>query len=122
MHEFSVCQALLTQVAGIAAEHGSSVVERITIEVGPLSGIEPALLASAFGVARAGGCAAQAALLIESAAITVCCMSCGVQSAAEPNRLSCGACSGFRTRIVGGDELRLRCVELRVTEPTSGRT
>jgi hydrogenase nickel incorporation protein HypA/HybF len=117
VHELSVCQALLTQVAEIAAGRGAVVVERITIEMGPLCGIESGLLASAFAVARAGGCAAEAALLIESTPVTIRCVSCGAQSNPKPNRLVCTVCGGFRTRIVAGDELRLRRVELRMPEP-----
>jgi hydrogenase nickel incorporation protein HypA/HybF len=116
VHELSVCQALLTQVAEIAAGRGARVVERITIEVGPLSGVEPALLASAFAIVRAGGCAAEAALSIESTTVTISCVSCGAQSNPKPNRLVCAVCGGFRTRIVAGDELRLRRVELRMPE------
>ena len=116
MHELSVCQALLRQVAQLAEGRGASVVESITIEVGPLCGVEPALLATAFGILRAGGCAAQAALVIEETAVTVDCGSCGLQSHTAPNRLTCAACGGFRTRIVAGDELRLRRVELRAPE------
>ena len=33
MHELSVCQALLTQIADIAADHGASGVERVVIEI-----------------------------------------------------------------------------------------
>jgi hydrogenase nickel incorporation protein HypA/HybF len=116
VHELSVCQALLRQVAEIAADRGASSVERITIELGPLCGVDPALLASAFAVLRAGGCAAQAALSIESTAVTIRCTTCGAQSQTGPNRLLCAGCGGFRTRIVAGDELRLRRVELRVPE------
>ena len=116
MHELSVCQALLRQVAEIAAGRGASVVESITIEVGPLSGVEPALLSNAFEVVRAGGCAARAALVIESAPVTISCLSCGAQSQPKPNRLVCAVCGGFRTRIVAGDELRLRRVELQIPE------
>ena len=116
MHELSVCQALLKQVAEIAAGRGARVVERITLEVGPLSGVEPALLASAFSIVRAGGCAAEAALSIESTTVTISCVSCGAQSNPKPNRLVCAVCGGFRTRIVAGDELRLRRVELRMPE------
>jgi hydrogenase nickel incorporation protein HypA/HybF len=119
VHELSVCQALLTQVAEIAAGRGASVVERITIEVGPLCGVEPALLASAFAIVRAGGCAAEAELMIESTTVTIGCMACGVQSQTEPNRLICAVCGGFRTRVVAGDELRLRRVELRMPESPS---
>jgi hydrogenase nickel incorporation protein HypA/HybF len=116
MHELSVCQALLTQIAEIASEHGARVVERVTIEMGPLCGVEPALLARAFAVARLGGCAAQAVLLIESTPVTIRCSTCGAQSEPKPNRLVCGVCGGFRTHVVAGDELRLRRVELRTAE------
>jgi len=116
VHELSVCQALLTQVAAIASDHGASTVERITIEMGPLCGVEPALLTRAFAVARQGGCAAQAALLIESTSLTIRCMTCGAQSEPRPNRMVCGACGGFRTQVVAGDELRLRRVELRTAD------
>jgi hydrogenase nickel incorporation protein HypA/HybF len=107
---------MLTQVAEIAAGRGASVVERITIEVGPLSGVEPALLASAFLVLRTRGCAAEATLMIESTPVTVSCLTCGGQSQTSPNHLVCGFCGGFRTRIVAGDELRLRRIELRVAD------
>jgi hydrogenase nickel incorporation protein HypA/HybF len=105
---------MLTQVAELAAGRGASVVERITIEVGPLSGVEPALLASAFVVLRAGGCSAEATLSIDSTPVTIGCLTCGGQSQTSPSGLVCPLCGGFRTRIVAGDELRLRRVELRV--------
>jgi hydrogenase nickel incorporation protein HypA/HybF len=112
VHELSVCLALLRQVAQIAEGRGLVAIERITIEVGPLSGVEPTLLAGAFSIARAGGCAAQAVLVIESTAVTIDCVSCGERSQTVPNRLSCSVCGGVITRIVAGDELRLRRVEL----------
>jgi hydrogenase nickel incorporation protein HypA/HybF len=122
VHELSVCQALLAQVVEIATDRGASAVSRITVEVGPLSGVEPALLASAFEIVRAGSCAAGAILLIETTAITVSCLICGAESQTAPNRLLCAACGGYRTRVVGGDELRLRGVELRVPEARPAST
>jgi hydrogenase nickel incorporation protein HypA/HybF len=104
---------LLAQVVEIAALHGAGVVSRITIEVGPLSGVEPVLLATAFAVMRTGSCAAEAALTIETPGVSVCCLDCGAQSQVGPNRLICAACGGFRTRVLSGDELRLCRVELQ---------
>lgn len=116
MHELSVCQALLDEVAKAAASRGASAVERITIEVGRLSGVEPELLARAFEVARVGTCASQAVLVVRTLDITVRCTECGATSHAEPTRLTCGACNGYRTRVVEGEELRLRTLELQVPE------
>jgi len=114
VHELSVCQALLTQVAEIAADRGARAVGRITVEIGPLSGVDPSLLATAFTVARAGGCAAGATLSIEITAVEISCLACAARSQTASNRLVCGTCGGYRVRVVAGEELRLRRVELQM--------
>jgi hydrogenase nickel incorporation protein HypA/HybF len=119
VHELSICQALLNQVAEIAAAQGADRVSRITIEVGPLAGVEPALLVNAFAIARAGSCAAGATLLFEATAVEIACLCCGTHSRPPPNRLVCTGCGGFRTRVVAGEELRLRRVELQVPPQAS---
>jgi len=116
VHELTVCQALLAQVAEIVATHGASSVAKITVEVGPLSGIEPGLLASAFKAASTGSCAAGAALCIESSVVMIRCLVCDADSQVQPNHLVCATCGGYRTRVVKGDELRLRQVQLEVTK------
>jgi hydrogenase nickel incorporation protein HypA/HybF len=123
VHELSVCQALLRQVTDIAMERGAAVVEHVTIEAGPLSGVEPALLAHAFAILRASSCAtAQALLSIESPVVMIRCTSCSLESRAAPNCLVCPHCGDFRTRVVAGDELRLRRVELRIPESPNRET
>lgn len=116
MHELSVCQALLEEVTGIARRHGARAVERISVEVGPLAGIEPGLLTSAFEIARRGTCAAEAELSVAMLEIRVRCADCGVVSAAQPNCLLCAACGGYRIRVQQGAELRLRKIELDVPQ------
>jgi hydrogenase nickel incorporation protein HypA/HybF len=118
MHELAVCQALLDQVGEIAHAHRATGVQRIAVRVGPLSGVEPALLAQAFSVARAGTVASAAALDIEEAALRVHCERCGAETAALVNRLVCGACGDYHTRVVSGDELLLARVELATQEET----
>ena len=114
MHELSICQALLIRVAEIAAVNGAAAVERVTIEIGALAGVDPALLTAAFAVMRAGSCAATAALRIESTGVRIECLACGTEAPAAPNRLICTQCGGYRTRVVAGEDLRLRDVELRL--------
>ena len=117
MHELSICSALLDQVSDLAGRRGASAVQRITIEVGPLSGVEPALLYAAFAVMRTGSCAAGASLSIDTPAIRIRCSACAAESVALPNRLVCKHCGSLRSRILQGDELRLRRVEMFVPAP-----
>ena len=112
MHELSVCQSLLDQVVRIAADRSATAVTRVTLRIGPLSGVEPELLQQAFPLARAGTVAGQAELVIESLPVRVRCDACGAETDALPNRLVCGACGDWHTRLSSGDELMLVSVEL----------
>jgi hydrogenase nickel incorporation protein HypA/HybF len=112
MHELSLCQGLLTQVAEIAKREGARRVDLIRLRIGPLAGVEPELLTQAFSIARAGTLAEQAELICEEQPVRIRCTSCGAETDVPPNRLLCGACGDFRTRLVSGDELLLASVEL----------
>lgn len=112
MHELAICQAMLTQVEQIAAEHRSSLVEKIVLLVGPLSGVEPSLLDRAFSVARCGTVARSAAMEIEIGPIRVSCNRCGRTGAASANNLTCRHCGDWRVTVSAGEELTLKRVEL----------
>lgn len=112
MHELSVCQGIITQVTAVAREHGAGGVGRIRVSVGPLSGVEPALLREAFPLARAGTVAEHAELEIDSLPVKVRCRRCGAETEARANRLLCGECGDWQTQLVSGDELLLSSVEL----------
>ena len=112
MHELSVCNALLLQVERIALEHHATKVTSIVLRVGPLSGVEPDLLRRAYPLAAAGSVAEDAQLEIQSADVVVHCSQCGDESTVRPNRLLCGQCGDFRTRLVSGDEMILQSLEL----------
>jgi hydrogenase nickel incorporation protein HypA/HybF len=116
MHELSVCQSLLDQVQRIAADHGADRVERIVLRIGPLSGVEGPLLRNAFPLAAAGTVAEHAVLEIEPAPVRVHCITCGAETDATPNRLVCGACGDWHTRLVSGDEMLLARLELSIPD------
>ena len=112
VHELAVCQGMLRQVMDIARQEQARTVTRILVRIGPLSGVEPQLLAQAFPIASAGTPAADAALELESQPVRVRCEQCGAESEVSPNRLLCGACGDYHTRLLSGDELLLVSVEL----------
>lgn len=112
MHELSVCLSLMQQVESIARERNAEKVTCITLNVGPLSGVEPDLLRHAYPLAAAGTVAEDAELIMESADIVVRCSECDSETTVTSNRLLCGSCGDFRTRVISGDELVLMRVEL----------
>jgi len=119
MHELSVCQALVGQLRDIAREQRATRITRVVVQIGPLSGVEPELLRHAYPVASAGSPAADATLVLEPLPIRVHCEACGADSDATANRLLCGACGDYRTRLISGDELLLASVELEAEVPSA---
>ena len=112
MHELAICQALLDQVHRLAKEENAVAVTTITIEVGPLSGVEPDLLSRAYSLARLNSLAHDAELIVTTSQIRVACDVCDTETVAATNNLVCGECGNWRTRLVAGDELTLLQVEL----------
>lgn len=112
MHELSVCLSLMQQVESIARERNAEKVITITLNIGPLSGVEPDLLRNAYPLAAAGTVAEDAELIMKIADIVVQCSQCDRESTVKPNKLVCGSCGDFRTRVISGDELTLMRVEL----------
>ena len=112
MHELAVCQDIIAQVEQLAIEHKAKAIHSIMLEIGPLSGVEAPLLEAAFPIASAGTVAENAKLEIAAIPITVSCNDCHQQTTALPNKLVCGACGSWKTRLVTGDEMLLKRVEL----------
>lgn len=112
MHELSVAQALVEQVDAVIDQHRASRATSIRVRIGPLAGVVPELLASAFPLAAAGSRMEHAQLEFIHASIQVRCRTCGAETEAAMNRLLCGACGDWHTQILSGDELLLESVEL----------
>jgi hydrogenase nickel incorporation protein HypA/HybF len=112
VHELAVAQALVEQVNAVIDQHQASSATAIRVRIGPLAGIVPELLASAFPLAAAGSRMEHAELDLVDAPIQVRCQACGAETDAAMNRLICGACGDWHTRIISGDELLLESVEL----------
>ena len=91
--------------------------QAIFLDLGPLSGVEEELLRRAFPLAVAGTVAEGAELIIGTCEVRVRCTRCGAETLAQPNRLLCGECGEWRTRLIAGDELILRSIELEAAIP-----
>jgi hydrogenase nickel incorporation protein HypA/HybF len=107
MHEMSLVEELLAQAECIAAEHRGQI-EEVFVSVGPLAGVEPLLLQSAFETLAPTG----ARLVIDEIALRVRCESCGQEFEPERLILVCPACESGNCKVLAGDALMLQCVTL----------
>lgn len=119
MHELAICQALIRQLEEIARGKQAGI-DEVRVGIGPLSGVEPELLARAYSLVCAGTAAEGSRLAIETTRIRVHCRDCGAETPAAANRLLCADCGSWRTDLVTGDEMLLLRVELRLPETAAG--
>ncbi len=117
MHELSVCQEIMIQVNDIAFQNQATSIESITLQIGPLSGVEAPLLKQAFPFAAAQTVAENAELIIEELPIVVECKQCGAHSNVVANKLICSQCGDYHTQLISGDEMLLASIELTRENP-----
>ena len=125
MHEAGLVKTLLQQVTEIARNHRSPRILEIHVEAGPLSGIEPCLLQSAYErevaafVEQPGACDidfSTAQLAIDKVPLEATCDRCGVHFEIKGADFSCHKCGSNAVRVLRGDALRLMTVTLEDRE------
>jgi hydrogenase nickel incorporation protein HypA/HybF len=117
MHETSLVRSLLLQVEQIAAQHVGAAVTRVEVEIGPLSGVEPLLVRSAFDRLVDRSRWPSAELAIEEVSLGACCRSCAAEFAIEDFAFRCPECASPSVRITSGDQFRLLNVTIETPQP-----
>ncbi|WP_372872120.1 hydrogenase maturation nickel metallochaperone HypA [Shewanella sp.] len=112
MHEFSIVQALVETCEQHAVAAGANAITRIKIAIGALSGVEPALLATAFDTFKLEGMCRLATLEMEIEPLTLQCNECHYQGEAAGHSVLCPHCHSPFTTVTGGEEMLLLQLEL----------
>lgn len=114
MHEFSLIRALLQQVSGLLAAHEGDAVETVHLEIGPLSGVERALLELAFAQLVDDSPCRGATLRISEVPLTARCRTCGREFRVERFCFACPDCGDGDVQVTSGEAVRLLDVDLAV--------
>jgi hydrogenase nickel incorporation protein HypA/HybF len=119
MHEYSLAKRIFDQASEIAAEHGGRKLELVVLSLGPLSGAEPLLLASAFAQIAAEEGQANVQLKMETTPLSITCDACHSISELVDFRFHCRACGGDQVQVCSGDQVILKSIVLS-TVPGKG--
>jgi hydrogenase nickel incorporation protein HypA/HybF len=114
MHELSLIESLFDTLVEKARAHQAREVTLVTIKVGPLAGVVPELLESAFDMYKKGTIASGAKLIIEPLSFVIRCGTCGAETSHEAPVASCPACGSQDFAIVQGTEVYLDKLELEI--------
>ena len=112
MHEYSLVQSLLDRVEREATARGATVVHRLRLQIGEMSGVETSLLRSAYETFTDRSICAGAELEIVPVAVCWGCPACGTDLP-PGSTLRCGDCGG-PARLTAGDEIVLERIEMEV--------
>lgn len=112
MHELSIVMNIIDTVEGKAVEMKATVVHKIELEVGKLSGVEPDALDFALENAPRPPLLAKAQFVVHTIQPAARCLDCGAEFETTAYSTPCSSCSSIRTELVRGDELRIRSFDM----------
>jgi hydrogenase nickel incorporation protein HypA/HybF len=116
MHESSLVRTLLAQVREACQPYSPNDIDEVVVAIGPMAGVEPLLVASAFELITRATDLAHARLIIQHVPLRLACQSCGGEHESDEIRFACPRCASPRTRVIAGDGMILRHIILRTPQ------
>ena len=112
MHELSLCEGIRTVIEDQARAHDIKAVSCVRVEIGKFSGVEKPALEFAFEVVMRGSVAEGAALKMIDMPGKAMCFDCMKEVEIEERLAPCPICQGGKLMPQGGDELRIKDLEV----------
>jgi hydrogenase nickel incorporation protein HypA/HybF len=107
MHEYSIVQALINQCDDIVKENEATEVEKLTVKIGVLSGVEPDLLQTAFDTFKKGTVCENAEYIQYLQPVVIQCNDCQAESEIKNDEYNCPKCNSSSFDIIDGEDLIL---------------
>jgi hydrogenase nickel incorporation protein HypA/HybF len=111
MHELSIALGIVDVAAEEANRRGGRVAA-VHLKLGPLSGVVPEALRSAFELARENSPLAAAELVIDVIPVAAYCPACAAERDVPFPELRCPACGTPTPDVVRGRELEVYALEI----------
>lgn len=111
MHEIGIAEDLAKIVLEEAAKHRLSIVSKVSVCIGEMIQIVPAIFEVAFREAVRETIADSSILGVEIVKVKIRCRNCGGEIKSEGNELRCPDCGSETFDIVNGKELFVESIE-----------
>jgi len=112
MHEMSICEGIVDVLEEQAVSQNFKKVEKVRLEIGPLSGVEIEALRFCFDAVTRGTIAENAALEILETRGEAWCLKCAKTVVVKQRFDACPDCGSYQLQVTGGDELRIKDLEV----------
>lgn len=107
MHERSLAARLIEQVDQELADRGLVDLSEVHLAIGEFSGVEPALLASAFDELASQHWQRDVRLKLDIVLVTAQCEGCGSTFRVERFHFACPDCRSGSVKVIQGEEMQL---------------
>lgn len=111
MHEMALCESIVEIIAGEAAKQGFTRVEKVRLEIGALSHVEPDAMSFCFEAVARGTLADGAELEILRPTGEAWCLDCEKTVSVSARYDPCPICGGRMLQITGGEQMRIKDLE-----------
>ena len=112
MHEMSLCEGMRGVIEDQARRHEVTKITRVRIEIGRFAGVEAKALHFAFDVVMRGSVAEGAELVTLDLPGRALCYDCMKEVEIEDRLDPCPTCGGGKLMPQGGDEMRIKDLEV----------
>lgn len=112
MHEYSIVQSLLESCEEHVRQNDAKEVTKVLVKIGVLSGVEPALLQTAFDTFKEHTICHNAKFIINHQKVVIDCLDCNTTSTLEKNDFSCPNCESINIQVTDGEEMYLMSLEM----------
>ncbi|HBZ44110.1 MAG TPA: hydrogenase maturation nickel metallochaperone HypA [Maritimibacter sp.] len=112
MHEMSLAEGMREIIVDNAAKHNAKRISRVRVEIGRFAGVEKDALSFAFDVVMRGSPAEGAELVMIDLPGRANCFGCGETVQIEDRLDPCPRCGSLQLMPDGGDEMRIKDLEV----------
>lgn len=112
MHEMSLCESIIESIRESADREAFTQVRSVFLEIGKLAGVELDSMRFGFDVLSRGTLLENARLNIVSVPGAAKCCDCSNVVEIHERYSSCPFCGSFHLKIIRGDELRIKNLEV----------
>ena len=111
MHELSIAVSIVDGVLDEAQRRGGLSVDAVHVRIGRLAGVDKDALLFAYQIACQDTPLAESRLEIEDVSVIIFCPACAEEREADGG-MFCPQCGTLATRVVQGEELEIRALEV----------
>lgn len=113
MHELALAESVVQIITRKARAAGAERISAVRLEIGALSHVSPQALRFSFDAAARGSLADGARLEIDTVPGRAWCADCAGEVEIAARGAPCPGCGGYALAVTGGEEMRVRDMEVR---------